>query len=237
MYETADSLLAANGYVHYEISNWALSEPAQCRHNLIYWRNEPYLGLGAGAHSWMSGCRRANVASPGEYVTRMSARQDLVDFEETIGPDLEIGETMMLGLRLLQEGVEYARFHRRFGVDLRWRFADEIDELEQLDLVVCDTVRIRLSSVVGSSATRSLCASCLIDAGTAETTHGESMTRTYDPLAAVQAAGPPGTISFVYGLPDRPPSRPRSSGKLRTRCSACERRLPCSMAPSRDTVP
>jgi len=145
MYEAAESLLAANGYAHYEISNWALSEPAQCRHNLIYWRNEPYLGLGAGAHSWMGGCRRANVASPSEYVARVSAGQDPIDFEETIGPDLEIGETMMLGLRLLQEGVEYARFQKRFGVDLRRRFAREIDELEQLGLVVCDTARIRLS--------------------------------------------------------------------------------------------
>ncbi len=145
MYEAAESLLAENGFLHYEISNWSLSEAAQCRHNLVYWRNEPYLGLGAGAHSWMDGCRRANVSSPADYVARLRSAQGPVDYEEAIAPDLEIGETMMLGLRLLQEGVEYARFHKRFGVDLRWRFAREIVELEKLGLVVSDAERIRLS--------------------------------------------------------------------------------------------
>jgi oxygen-independent coproporphyrinogen-3 oxidase len=145
MYELAEQRLAADGYLHYEISNWAASPAARCQHNLIYWRNEPYLGLGAGAHSWMGGQRRANLTSPTEYVARMRAGQDTMESEEWIGPDLGMGETMMLGLRLLQEGVAYERFQQRFGTDLRLHFAGEIMELEALGLIMADSQRVRLT--------------------------------------------------------------------------------------------
>jgi oxygen-independent coproporphyrinogen-3 oxidase len=145
MYELAESVLAAAGFVHYEISNWAAGEAHQCRHNLVYWRNEPYLGLGAGAHSWAGGQRRANVASPAQYIARVLAGESAVAEQETIGPELEMGETMMLGLRLLEEGVEYSRFRARFGVELRERYAREIEELSACGLIIAGTERIRLS--------------------------------------------------------------------------------------------
>lgn len=135
MYEAAEQMLDAEGFVHYEISNWAVSEAAECQHNLVYWRNEPYLGLGAGAHSWTGGRRRANLASPAEYAARMAAGMPAVEEAEQISPEMEMGETMMLGLRLLQEGVEYARFQERFGAGLRERYGAEIDELVERGLL------------------------------------------------------------------------------------------------------
>ena len=70
MYEWAEERLEEAGYLHYEISNWA--QPGrESRHNLIYWRNEPYLGLGAGAHSWYAGLRWANGGDPAEYISRL----------------------------------------------------------------------------------------------------------------------------------------------------------------------
>ena len=144
MYELAEERLAAAGYEHYEISNWA--RPGyRCRHNLIYWHNEPYLGVGAGAHSWAHGRRRANVAWPAEYVRRVQAGESTVETEEEIGPTLEMGETMMMGLRLLEEGVSFARFEERLEVDLRQRYARQIAELAERGLILVSTNRITLS--------------------------------------------------------------------------------------------
>ena len=145
MYEYAQSLLAMAGYQHYEISNWARGEDNYCQHNLVYWRNEPYLGIGAGAHSWAGGLRRANVAAPAEYVSRQLADRCPVGSEESIDPVLEMGETMMMGLRLVEEGVEYARFQDRFGADLRQLYWSELSELAGLGLVEIGDERVRLS--------------------------------------------------------------------------------------------
>ena len=70
MYELAEELLGAAGYEHYEISNWARPGYA-CRHNLVYWRDGDWLGMGAGAHSHLGGVRFAVVKSPAAYVRRV----------------------------------------------------------------------------------------------------------------------------------------------------------------------
>lgn len=145
MYELAERMLAAAGFLHYEISNWAAGEAFQCLHNLTYWRNEAYLGVGAGAHSWAAGKRWANVESPAAYTQQILGGHSPVAEQEAIGPDLEIGETMMMGLRLLEEGVEYERFRCRFGLDLREHFSREIQDLSERGLIVADAERVRLS--------------------------------------------------------------------------------------------
>jgi oxygen-independent coproporphyrinogen-3 oxidase len=145
MYERAERILLTEGYTHYEISNWARTPAHRCQHNLTYWRNEPYLGIGAGAHSWSCGRRRANVAWPTDYMARVLGGERPNATEEEIDPTLEMGETMMMGLRLLDEGVPYEQFHRRFGLNLQHRFADELEELEELDLIETDGHRVRLS--------------------------------------------------------------------------------------------
>ena len=75
MYELAQERLRAAGYGHYEISNWA--RPGhECAHNLTYWRNLPYIGLGAGAHSWYAGHRFAEARPIREYIARVTAATD-----------------------------------------------------------------------------------------------------------------------------------------------------------------
>jgi oxygen-independent coproporphyrinogen-3 oxidase len=128
MYDWAEDALHQAGYAHYEISNWALPGYA-CRHNLVYWRNEPYLGLGAGAHSWWGGMRWANLCDPAEYIRSVQRGKAPIAEEEPIGLDLEMGETMMMGLRLLEEGVTSRRFAQRFAVPLEQVYAAEIAEL------------------------------------------------------------------------------------------------------------
>ncbi|MBN1641412.1 MAG: radical SAM family heme chaperone HemW [Anaerolineae bacterium] len=128
MYEWAEGALGQAGLVHYEISNWALPGCA-CRHNLVYWRNEPYLGLGAGAHSWWDGVRRANLPDPRAYVDAIRAGRAPVAEQERIDRALEMGETMMMGLRLLEEGVSMARFEARYGLPLEEVYGAEIAHL------------------------------------------------------------------------------------------------------------
>ncbi len=141
MYEWADERLAAVGYEQYEISNW--SRPGRaCRHNLQYWRGLPYLGLGAGAHGYANGVRTANVLAPAAYITRLEngALQEFPRSPATasltqVDRTAEIGETMMMGLRLTREGVSEADFQARFGQGLDEVFAAEIEELRGYGLL------------------------------------------------------------------------------------------------------
>jgi len=145
MYEWAAAACEAAGYEHYEISNWAREPRFRCRHNLATWRNEPYLGFGAGAHSWAGGKRRWNVARPADYAARVMAGGSPVDGAEEIPPALEMAEPTILGLRLLDEGLSLARFRERFGVGARQQYAAELDELSALGLVEVDAERLRLT--------------------------------------------------------------------------------------------
>ena len=153
MYELAESLLEGAGYAHYEISNWARRSPKDpphgpptlaCRHNLKYWRNEPYLGLGAAAHSYDGAARYANVSDPAAYIARMRQGQEAVAEREAPTLAQKMGETMMLGLRLI-EGISHQDFEVRFGVRLDAVYGREIGELAQEGLLEVDERGIRLT--------------------------------------------------------------------------------------------
>jgi oxygen-independent coproporphyrinogen-3 oxidase len=160
MYEAAEAILAEAGFFHYEISNWArMTSPSNlptndrsaigkaseqispyvCRHNLVYWRNEAWLGIGAGAHSWLNKQRWANVPDPQEYITTTLADTPVKAIAEKITIDqyTEMGETMMMGLRLA-EGVTDTRFRRRFGIGLQDAFETELATLRERDLLNWD---------------------------------------------------------------------------------------------------
>lgn len=115
---------AQAGYTRYEISNYA--KPGfESEHNQIYWRNEPYFGLGAGAAAYLGGARMANEKHPIRYVDLCLAGQVPTVESETLSNNDTMGETMMLGLRLA-DGVSLAVFATRFGVSIQERFADAV---------------------------------------------------------------------------------------------------------------
>lgn len=145
LYELADALLAAAGYRQYEISNWALDAGLACRHNLTYWRNESYLGFGPGAHSSEHGQRWATVRSVAGYIEQVQRGGSTLEFVEPIGERLAMGETMMLGLRLVQEGVADAAFQAQYGRALETVFGAEINELVGLGLLERLPDRVRLT--------------------------------------------------------------------------------------------
>jgi len=103
MFGLACSMLRDAGYGHYEISNWA--RPGyECRHNLGYWRRQPYVGLGAGAHSYRHDRRWWNVRPPEEYLATVERGELPIGGEETLEPGDAYLEEVFLRLRIL-EGV------------------------------------------------------------------------------------------------------------------------------------
>ena len=150
MYLLAEELLAGEGFRHYEISNWA--RPGfECRHNIRYWLNLPYIGLGAGAHSYHRGRRYHNVLHPAEYIRRMEKGKPEGEMPpsvaeiEAISTETEMAETVILGLRLVEEGVTFERFAARFGRDLMEVYGREIRELLALGLLEVYERGIRLT--------------------------------------------------------------------------------------------
>jgi oxygen-independent coproporphyrinogen-3 oxidase len=143
MYILAEEMLAASGYLHYEISNWA-RPGLESQHNLTYWHNEPYLGFGAGAHSSFAGKRFWNVLSPLEYVRRIERGESVVEGSEEIGRDLEMAETMILGLRL-GEGISFEQFEKRYGEDASSKYGAVLAEVHGLGLVELDDLGVRLT--------------------------------------------------------------------------------------------
>ncbi|HVN56374.1 MAG TPA: radical SAM family heme chaperone HemW [Anaerolineaceae bacterium] len=139
MYEYASERLARAGLRQYEISNWARIDAARglmaCQHNLQYWRNLPYIGIGAGAHGYIRGSRTANVLGISAYIQRVESGRRF-QFPQTpatvnltpIDRWTEMEETMMVGLRLTQEGVDRDVFERRFGRSMEAVFAEEISD-------------------------------------------------------------------------------------------------------------
>jgi oxygen-independent coproporphyrinogen-3 oxidase len=120
-YEAACEAMAAAGFEHYEISNWA-RPGRECRHNLIYWRNEPYLGLGAGAHGLAGGYRYHVVKQPRVYIRRMErGAPGLFPLSAAVAgyhrlEDAEaMSDTAITQLRLLNEGLDLRAFSDRFG--------------------------------------------------------------------------------------------------------------------------
>ncbi len=147
MYDLACDVLEKAGYRHYEISNWALAGERdwRCRHNLVYWRYEPYLGFGAGAHSFDGKRRWWNVSPVAGYIDRLSRGETPVESWEDLDERLAMGEMMMVGLRLLEEGVPDARFRARFGISLQDAFSEEIGEMTQMGLVEWHDAGLRLT--------------------------------------------------------------------------------------------
>ncbi|MBX7213532.1 MAG: radical SAM family heme chaperone HemW [Thermoflexales bacterium] len=150
MYEHAEQVLGDAGYAHYEISNWARPGRA-CAHNLIYWRNEPYFGLGAGAHSSSIQRRWWNARRPADYIARAAAGPEAIRAggielaHEDIDAATSRGETMMLGLRLLEEGITHARFEARYGAPMTTFFQAALDQAVGEGLLTVDAVGARLT--------------------------------------------------------------------------------------------
>lgn len=120
MYIFAGKMLAEAGYRHYEISNWALPG-LESRHNRRYWLGGEYLGLGSGAHSYMRtpppwGVRWWNEVPVERYSALVKEGKSARAATEMLTRSEAMVESLMLGLRMLDRGVEAGPFSNRFGL-------------------------------------------------------------------------------------------------------------------------
>ena len=138
-YEMAQKALGAAGYHHYEISNWA-KQGFESRHNLKYWRREPYLGFGAGAHSFSGTERWANAHDAAAYVAAVERGRLPVEQHETLTAESALEEELFLGLRQL-DGIDVGRIEREYGVTLEARF----ERIASAGLVERDGSVVRLA--------------------------------------------------------------------------------------------
>jgi putative oxygen-independent coproporphyrinogen III oxidase len=99
MYDLACAVLRSAGYEHYEVSNWARPEHRSV-HNMGYWEGRPYLGLGAGAHSYRDGVRWWNVRPPQQYMAMAARGERPIGGSERLGEDELRLERLLLGLRV-----------------------------------------------------------------------------------------------------------------------------------------
>jgi len=113
MYREVRERLAEAGYEHYEISNYARLG-RRARHNVTYWKNEAYVGVGPGAARYVDGVRCRNVEDIVKYVELIDSTGDATDVREELGPQKRAGETAMLGLRMT-EGIDESEFAARTG--------------------------------------------------------------------------------------------------------------------------
>ena len=152
MFEWSVERMKRSGYSHYEVSNW--SQPGrECRHNLFYWHNRDWLGLGAGAHSHLNDQRFAGAASPSRYIALTNESMPVeaeplegmrqVNIRDETNLEREMSETAFLALRL-REGLDIAAFETRFGVEFEQVFGEAMRETQLLGLTELADGHLRL---------------------------------------------------------------------------------------------
>ncbi len=144
MRELTQELCGQAGLLRYEISNYALPG-RECAHNMTYWRNEPYLGFGAGAWSYLDGVRSANLREPVAYCEAIEAGESPQAFAERLEPDDALAEVLMMGLRMT-EGLAVEALKRAFGEERVCALLARAEPLAQMGLVALGDGRVRLTA-------------------------------------------------------------------------------------------
>jgi oxygen-independent coproporphyrinogen-3 oxidase len=149
MYERAMDRLAVAGFTHYETSNWARASNGTaplpvCHHNIAYWRNVDYLGVGAGSHGHIYPERYANLTDLDAYLAAVQEGRRPVEVRTALSPADLAAETMFMGLRLV-EGVRFAHFRQRCGVEMEALYGEVLREQERMGLLERTAEGVRLT--------------------------------------------------------------------------------------------
>ena len=155
MYELAIDFLGAAGFAQYEISNFARAGFA-CQHNLGYWQNRPYIGIGPSAGSYWQGTRSVNVSDIRQYVARIESGQDPFDRCEPTDRAARICETAVLNLRT-RAGVDLPTFRQTTGADFLEVFGTSLQHHERQGWIEIDGNRVRLARKALGIADSVLC--------------------------------------------------------------------------------
>ena len=143
LYEHAIDRLAAAGFEHYEVSNFARRGHV-CRHNVVYWIGRPYYAVGPGAARYVDGRREVNHRSTSTYLKRVLSGRSPVAESERLSPDESARERLVFGLRMMR-GVDRPTFRRETGLAIDALAADVIKRFVRLGLLIDDGHTIRLT--------------------------------------------------------------------------------------------
>ncbi len=143
MYNLTIDTLVARGYQHYEISSFA-KPSCVAKHNLVYWNNQPYVGLGPGACGYIDGVRYSNIRGVQDHIKSLKRRRKpIADSERLTGRD-EKAETIILGLRK-RDGIRQEDYRRRFGESIEDEFGDVLSKGIGVNLLEWDNGNLRLT--------------------------------------------------------------------------------------------
>jgi oxygen-independent coproporphyrinogen-3 oxidase len=134
---------ALEGYSQYEISNYSLPG-YQCRHNINYWCNNEYYGVGSSAVSYSDGCREKRLGDPISYVEALNHNRSVVVERETLSGEESFRETVIMGLRMVR-GVSLAALSKRYGLDPAGYYEKTLQHLIELGLVELDEKYLRIT--------------------------------------------------------------------------------------------
>jgi oxygen-independent coproporphyrinogen-3 oxidase len=143
MYKTAMDILDSHGYSQYEISNFARKN-MECKHNLLYWRNEEYLGFGAGSHSKLEGVRFWNYKDIDRYNSIIMQGKLPVEGKEELSISEDMWETIFLALRL-NEGLNLHDFEIKYKVNFHIRYGNMLSKLMNQGLVMMESGKLKLT--------------------------------------------------------------------------------------------
>lgn len=143
MDEISASLLTNAGFYRYEIANWCVPG-RECRHNLNYWQNGSYLGLGAGAVSCFDGLRLTSIDDPHDYISTMQSDRPPFAQGEALSLAASFRETVIMGLRMIN-GINLEHLHTRYGVTAHEVYGPLLDELIATGLLTLDHHLLRLA--------------------------------------------------------------------------------------------
>lgn len=143
MYNYTVKFLKRNGYKQYEISNFA-KDHRKCKHNLIYWSMDEYIGCGASAHSYFNNVRNKNEVNVKKYIERIIKNEDASTEKHENSAKDNMEEFMFLGLRKT-EGISIMDFKSKFNVNIYDIYGSVINKYKDLDLIKVDNDRVFLS--------------------------------------------------------------------------------------------
>lgn len=144
MLEITQQMVSSAGLHRYEISNYA-QPGCECRHNINYWRNGDYIGIGPGAVSCLNGTRWSAVADVAGFCRRIENEQEVWQDEERLEPEAAFRETVIMGLRMTA-GVSLAELRRRFGIDAAAYYGETLARMTGQGMLVLTDGRLRLTA-------------------------------------------------------------------------------------------
>ena len=143
IYNYTIDTLYKNGYHQYEISNYA-KEGYECKHNIVYWKCDNYLGLGPGASGYINNYRYSNICDIKEYNKCLEYNKKPIEEKNVLSKKDEMEEFIFMGLRM-NEGINLDEFYEKFNVNFKHKYNNILDKLKNLNLIIEQNNNIALT--------------------------------------------------------------------------------------------